>query len=122
MAHIINRALKASSLLFLLLSLSACVSPGIKSVTSSSVLGSNEIIVVGKIKMVPKFEPGEQVLEGFMIGKDQVKGSAFIALSDELIDLPCWNVWTSLCGKLNKPKTCLTKTPISPACKNFANK
>lgn len=87
MSYVMISALRATTLLFLLLGLSACVSPGIQSVNSTADLKSDEIIVVGKIKLVPKFVPGEQVLESYMFGKDQVEGKAFIMLSDEFRDL-----------------------------------
>ena len=70
-------------LLSLLLCLTACVQMGIKSVKSTADLGSDEILIVGKIKLVPKFDPTEQHLPSLMFGRDQVEGRAFVALGNE---------------------------------------
>jgi len=70
-------------LLSLLLSLTACVSPGIQSVKSSSELGSDEIILVGKIRLVPKYDPSEQDLPTLMFNKDMVKDKLFVAIDSE---------------------------------------
>lgn len=69
--------------LLVLIGLTGCVSPGIKTVTSSSELGDDEILIVGKIQLVPKYNPSEQKLPSMMFNKDMVRDKVFIAIDSE---------------------------------------
>jgi hypothetical protein len=70
-------------LLSLLLSLTACVAPGIQSVKSTADLGSDEVMIVGKIRLVPKYHPSEQDLPTLMFNKDLVRDKLFVAIDKE---------------------------------------
>lgn len=74
--------LRIPLILSLILSLSACVA-GIKSVKSTSDLSSDEIMVVGKIRLVPRFQASEQRLPDLMFSRDQVEGKLFLAIDKE---------------------------------------
>ena len=79
-----NRASRLAVCIPLLLLLTACATPGIKPVTNANNLGSDDIMIVGKIRLEPKFDPSEQDIPLMMFNRDMVKGKAFMAFDNEL--------------------------------------
>ena len=77
--------LRLSLLLSLLLTITACTfTPGIKPINNAADLKSDEILIVGKIRLVPKFDPTEQSLPTMMINRELVEEKLFLAIDDEL--------------------------------------
>ena len=60
--------------------LSACVGPAREDVSSFSSIGGNEIVVVGRIDLVPPLRKGEQKLEG--IGTGKLENKIFVIADD----------------------------------------
>ncbi|MGH8727367.1 MAG: hypothetical protein ACREV9_04240 [Burkholderiales bacterium] len=74
---------KLPLILAALLALSACV-PGRVQVDSISSVGSDEVLLVGRIELVPPLDPREQVL-----GKqaEQLRGKAHAVIADKWLEL-----------------------------------
>lgn len=75
-------------LLPLLLVLGSCAYSGVESISKLSSLGQDQIMIVGKIRLVPKFDPAEQSLNAIMIGgRSRITNKVFLAIGNEYISV-----------------------------------
>ena len=82
-----NKLIKSALLIAMLIGLNACMSLGKSNVESLSEVKGDEVIIVGKIEMVPKLREDEQDFPSNMFGTGQWMNKMFIAIDDQMIDM-----------------------------------
>lgn len=68
------------------LALTACAPAARAPLTSLNALGSDEVVVVGKVELVPALRKGEQKIRGMVVGN--VENTMYLMMDEKLRPLP----------------------------------
>ena len=68
------------------LALAACAPAPRAPLTSLSALGSDEVVVVGKVELVPALRKGEQKIRGMVVGN--FENTVYLMMDEKLRPLP----------------------------------
>jgi len=78
--------MRAAAALVALLALAACAPAPRAPLTSLSALGSDEVVVVGKVELVPALRKGEQKIRGMVVGN--FENTVYLMMDEKLRPLP----------------------------------
>ena len=78
--------MRAPAALVALLALAACAPAPRAPLTSLSALGSDEVVVVGKVELVPALRKGEQKIRGMVVGN--FENTVYLMMDEKLRPLP----------------------------------
>jgi hypothetical protein len=70
----------------LVLSLAACAPAARAPLTSLNALGSDEVVIVGKVELVPALRKGEQKIRGMVVGN--IENTMFLMMDEKLRPMP----------------------------------
>ena len=77
---------RASLIALLVLALAACAPAARAPLTSLSSLGSDEVVVVGKVELAPALRKGEQKIRGMVVGN--FENTVYLMMDEKLRPLP----------------------------------
>jgi hypothetical protein len=85
----------------LVLALAACAPAARAPLTSLNMLGSDEVVVVGKVELVPALRKGEQKIRGMVVGN--IENTMFLMMDEKLRPLPEDPRMADYAGRIEAP-------------------